>query len=166
MNASVNNTHSPSHRTARSQSAIWSWDWPHGPNSESESLLTPIAKNYCNLGFLYTWLSGTPSYQCKGVKKTKQWGVEQKLGLGVNAGELNPVSLQWGASAFPAPSSDSASVNLHSTLSSSGILKKDRKSDALLFPHLSTPKTSSIVKEDSPDPEVGSKAGASAGIPS
>lgn len=119
-------------RTARSQSAIWSWDWPHGPNSESESLLTPIAKNYYNLGLLYTWLSGTPSYQCKG--KTKQWGVEQKLGLGVNAGELNPVSLQWGAGAFPAPSSDPASVNLHSTLSSPGILKKDRKSDALLSP--------------------------------
>lgn len=107
-----------------------------------------------------------PFLPMQGGKKTKQWGVEQKLGLGVNAGELNPVSLQWGASAFPAPSSDSASVNLHSTLSSSGILKKDRKSDELLFPHLSTPKTSSIVKEDSPDPEVGSKAGASAGIPS
>lgn len=29
MNASVNTTHSPSHRTACSQSAIWGWNGPH-----------------------------------------------------------------------------------------------------------------------------------------
>jgi hypothetical protein len=32
------------------------------------------------------------------------------------------------------------------------------------FPHLFIPKTSSIVKEDNPDPEVGSEARANAGI--
>lgn len=30
-----------------------------------------------------------PFLPMQGGKKTKQWGVEQKLGLGVNAGELN-----------------------------------------------------------------------------
>jgi len=42
------------------------------------------------------------SMVCQGELKKNQWGGEQKPGLGEIAGEINAVSLQWGAVTFPA----------------------------------------------------------------
>lgn len=171
MNASVNNTHSPSHRTARSQSAIWVGMGLPAPNSEP--LLIPKAMSYIiNCRFpTHSFGESTPplppppkkSKGGKGKKKKNQWGGEQKLGL-VSAGEINPVSVQWGAGAFPAPA-PIRSVRepaLHFILSRNP--KGGPKNPSRFFSHLVTPKTSSIVKEDNPDPEVGSEARANAGI--
>lgn len=91
-------------------------------------------------------------------KKNNQWGGEQKLGL-VSAGEINPVSLQWKGGAFPALALI-RSVHepaLHFILSRTP--QGGPKIRFASFSHLFTPKTSSIVKKDNPDPEVGSEAG-------
>lgn len=97
MNASVNKTHSPSHRIARSQPAKWGWHWT--PRNNLTIILGPKGYQLLETEISLRIAAGRkapPLTYAKGKIKN------QKPSLGVAAGEMNLLALQWGALAFPA----------------------------------------------------------------